>query len=69
MKHMYNSYLGFDQTFQLAHFFIELNHGRMVSRLATQSIMEPVRHGLSLHSWLRPQSGASVTVRGQSNTR
>ena len=38
MKQIYNSYLSFDQTFQLAHFFIKLNHGRMVSRLATQSI-------------------------------
>lgn len=35
---MYNSYLSFDQTFQLAHFFIELDHGRMVSRFATKSI-------------------------------
>ena len=36
---MYNSYLSFNQTFQLADFFIELNHGRTVSRLATQSIV------------------------------
>jgi hypothetical protein len=35
---MYNSYLSFDQTFQLAHFFIKLSHGRMVSRLATERI-------------------------------
>src|SRR6267154_2380636 len=35
---MYNIYLSFNQTFQLAHFFIELSHGRMVSKLATESI-------------------------------
>lgn len=35
---MYNSYLSFDQTFQLAHFFVELNRGRMVSRSVTESI-------------------------------
>jgi hypothetical protein len=35
---MYNSYLSFDQTFQLAYFLIELNHRRIVSRLATESI-------------------------------
>lgn len=27
-------HLSFNQTFQLAHFFVELDHGRMVSRLA-----------------------------------